>query len=646
MDKTIRSLIIEDSEDDALLMLRELQKGGFEPVYKIVDTEHDMQEALKSQAWDLIISDFSLPGFNGLEALKTARKYDPDVPFILVSGTIGEDIAVTAMKSGAHDYMMKDNLKRLIPAVKRELHDARVRKAHKKTQSDLKDSKNMLQSIIDNAAAVIYLKNAQGNYILINKQYEVLFQTSNDRIKGKNDYDVFPKDVADSIRKNDRKVIDARRAMEFEEIIPHNGDPHTYFSIKFPLYDAWGVPASVCTISTDITERKKLEAQFQHAQKMEAIGTLTGGIAHDFNNILTIIIGNTELLDAHIDKAHNGAEYLDEIKNAGQRATNLVRHLLTFSRKQIIKPQLVDFNGILKDIEKMLGRIIGEDIFLAIHPAAGLWLVNMDPSQAEQVIMNLAVNARDAMPEGGNLTIKTENIELETGHFHNHDFENLPGPYIRLTVSDSGIGMDKQTRERAFEPFFTTKEKGRGTGLGLSTVYGIVKQNGGYIWAYSEPGQGTAIKIYLPKGKNDTEQLHHAETVENSFTGTETILVVEDDPSLRKLSRMILEKFGYTVLDAKSGSEALKIVRECNCAIQLVLTDVVMPEMNGAELVKQLTRLKPDLKFIYMSGYSENTISFRGLLNSGIDLIEKPFTSQILAGKVRKVLDKVNGQAD
>jgi PAS domain S-box-containing protein len=639
MVKAIRLLIIEDMEDDALLIVRELRKGGFEPVYKIVDSKEDMAKALKAQAWDIIISDYSLPQFNGMDALRMAKNYDPDIPFILISGTIGEDIAVAAMKAGAHDYLMKGNLKRLTPAVRRELYDAQVRRAHRKSERDLKDSKDMLQSIIDNAAAVIYLKDAQGNYLLINKRYEALFDTSNDQIKGKNDYDIFPAKVADVLRKNDQKVIDVNRAMEFEEVIPHDGDPHIYISVKFPLCDASKIPTSVCSISTDITERKKLEAQFLQAQKMEAIGTLTGGIAHDFNNLLTVIIGNTELLEEQIQTGQQESENLEEIKSAGQKATNLVHQLLAFSRKQIIKPKLINLNGILNDLEKMLGRIIGEDIFLEIIPSAGLWPVNVDPGQVEQVIMNLAVNARDAMPGGGHLHIKTENIELEPGYFHDHDVENLRGSYVLLTVSDTGIGMDAETRERAFEPFFTTKEKGKGTGLGLSTVYGIVKQNGGYVWTYSEPGQGTAIKIYLPKAKADPANFPRVKTVEGSFKGSETILVVEDDYSLRKLTRVILERYGYKVLDAKNGREALRIARESEDAIQLVLTDVVMPEMNGADLAEHLIRIKPDLKFIYMSGYSENTISSRGLLNSNIDLIEKPFSARTLLGKVRQVLD-------
>lgn len=640
MAKTIRSLIIEDMEDDALLILRELRKGGFEPVFTIVDTEEDMEEALSAQTWDIIISDYFLPRFNGFEALRLAKNYDPDIPFILISGAIGEDIAVEAMKAGAHDYMMKDNLQRLIPAVKRELHDAQVRRAHRKSESDLKDSKNMLQSIIDNAAAVINLKDAQGNYMLINKQYEILFHLNNDQIKGKKDCDIFPKEFADVLRENDRKVIDANKAMEFEEVIPHDGDPHIYISVKFPLCDTSGVPTSVCSICTDITGKKRLEAQFQQAQKMEAIGTLTGGIAHDFNNLLAVIIGNAELLEEQMRRGNLKADYLDEIKSAGLKAKNLVHQLLAFSRKQMIKPKLINFNDILKDLEKMLGRIIGEDILLKIDPFTGLWPVNIDPSQVEQVIMNLAVNARDAMPSGGNLNIRTENIELDTGYFHDHNVENLPGPYVMVTVSDTGIGMDADTRKRAFEPFFTTKEIGRGTGLGLSTVYGIVKQNGGYVWAYSEPGHGTTIKIYLPRGKEDTAEFQSAKTIKGSFEGSETILVVEDDDSLRKLSRTIFERYGYKVLDARSGKEALRIAREYEGAIQLVLTDVVMPEMNGAELVKILVRLKPDLKFIFMSGYSENTISFHGLSNSDFDLIEKPFSTETLVGKVRKVLDE------
>lgn len=639
MEKTIRLLIIEDMEDDAILIVRELRKGGFEPVFTIVDTKEDLTETLKYQAWDIIISDYSLPRLNGIEALSIAKNYDADIPFILISGTIGEDIAVAAMKAGAHDYMMKDNLNRLVPAVKRELHDAQVRRAHRKSESDLKDSKDMLQSIIDNAAAVIYLKDTQGNYLLINKRYEALFDTTNEQIKGKNDYDIFPEKVADVLRKNDRKVIDANRAMEFEEVIAHDGDPHIYISVKFPLCGASKIPISVCSISTDITERKKLEAQFLQAQKMEAIGTLTGGIAHDFNNLLTIIIGNTELLEEQIQRGQQESEYLEEIKSAGQKATNLVHQLMTFSRKQIIKPKLINLNDILNDLEKMLGRIIGEDILLEIIPFAGLWPANIDPGQVEQVIMNLAVNARDAMPGGGQLTIKTENVELEPGYFDDHDVENLRGPYALLTVSDTGIGMDAETRERAFEPFFTTKEKGKGTGLGLSTVYGIVKQNGGYVWTYSEPGQGTIIKIYLPKANEDTVKFQTVKTIEGSFKGSETILVVEDDPSLRKLSRCILERYGYKVLDAKNGREALRIAREYESAIQLVLTDVVMPEMNGADLAKRLIRLKPDLKFIYMSGYSESTISSHGLLHSNIDLIEKPFSAKTLAGKIRQVLD-------
>jgi signal transduction histidine kinase/DNA-binding response OmpR family regulator len=386
-------------------------------------------------------------------------------------------------------------------------------------------------------------------------------------------------------------------------------------------------------------DKKKLEAQLFQSQKMEAIGTLAGGIAHDFNNLLSVIIGNAELFDERIGRDDPNCEYLDEIKHAGHRATTLVRQLLAFSRKQIIQPKVISLNDILMDFEKMLERIIGEDVNLEMIKAPGLRTVKMDPGQVEQVIMNLAVNARDAMPKGGNLTIETANVNLDTGYFRNHGVKSSPGPYVMLAISDSGCGMDEKTRLRAFEPFFTTKEK-RGTGLGLSTVYGIIKQNEGHVWVYSEPGQGTTIKIYLPRAEKDTVTAKEEKAVTGSLMGSETILVVEDDKSLRKLSQRILEKFGYKVIGAKSGKEAMSIIQEYEGHIQLVLTDVVMPEMSGAELAKKLLLLKPELKMIYMSGYTDNAIAHHGLLVPHVNFIEKPFSPGTLAGKVREMLDK------
>ena len=390
---------------------------------------------------------------------------------------------------------------------------------------------------------------------------------------------------------------------------------------------------------TDVTKRRQIEEQFRQAQKMEAIGTLTGGIAHDFNNLLSVIIGNAELLDEEIGKDDPKSKFLDEIKHAGHRATTLIRQLLAFSRKQIIQPEVINLNETIIDLEKMLGRIIGEDVDLEMIASPGLWLVSIDPGQVEQVIMNLAVNARDAMPKGGNLTIETANVNLDAGYFRDRGVESPPGPYVMIAVSDTGVGMDEQARLRAFEPFFTTKEKGKGTGLGLSTVYGIVKQNNGHIWTYSEPGQGTTIKIYLPRAKEDTVTVKEEKAIEGSLKGSETILLVEDDHSLRKLAKRVLAKFGYNVLDAKNGKEALRIFREYEGPIELALTDVVMPDMSGAELVKHLLPLKPDLKVIYMSGYTDNAIAHHGVLDRGINFVEKPFSAETLAGKVRKALD-------
>ena len=302
-----------------------------------------------------------------------------------------------------------------------------------------------------------------------------------------------------------------------------------------------------------------MESQFRQAQKMEAIGTLAGGVAHDFNNLLTTIIGNADLalMDLRSDTTLYG--HIEEIRKAGRRAASLTRQLLAFSRKQVIQPEVLNLNEILKETEKMLRRLIGEDIDLVTLPASGLWRVEVDPGQMEQVIMNLAVNARDAMPRGGKLTIETANLELDEAYFRYHGVENRAGPYVMLSVSDNGIGMDEEIQSHIFEPFFTTKEKERGTGLGLSTVYGIVKQNRGYVWVYSEPGKGTTFKVYFPRAEADIQSVKEDKSSEGSIKGTETILVVEDDDMLREMTVETLRKYGYEVVEARNGDEALRL---------------------------------------------------------------------------------------
>ncbi len=386
-----------------------------------------------------------------------------------------------------------------------------------------------------------------------------------------------------------------------------------------------------------MAERRQLEAQLQQSQKMEAIGRLAGGIAHDFNNLLTGILGYSQLTLDSLGKNDPMRLDIEEIKKAGESASKLTMQLLAFSRKQVLEPKIFNLNDTVADIEKMLQRVIGEDIEFLISLDSELGQVRADPAQVEQVIMNLAVNARDAMPNGGKLTIETANVELDEAYAANH-VGAKPGFFVMLAVSDSGSGMDEDTRSHLFEPFFTTKEKGRGTGLGLSTVYGTVKQSGGYIWVYSEPGMGTTFKIYLPRVEETIDVIKPGGPKDAPVGGTETVLLVEDEEMVREFAKRVLTSSGYTVLEAGSGGEALIICEKHDGPIHLMLTDVVMPGMSGSELAERLAGIKSDMKVLYMSGYTENAIVHHGVLDSDKIFIQKPFTIESLTGKVREIL--------
>src|ERR1700728_4578411 len=390
----------------------------------------------------------------------------------------------------------------------------------------------------------------------------------------------------------------------------------------------------------DVTERRALEQQLRQSQKMEAVGRLAGGIAHDFNNLLMVISGYSEFLLDRLGPEPALRAPAQEIASAAGRATSLTRQLLAFSRKQMMAPKILDLNGIVTENLKMLTRMIGEDIDLVMVPAAGLGAVRADAGQIEQVIMNLAVNARDAMPSGGKLIIETSNLSLDEEYARFHA-PLRPGDYVMLTISDTGLGMDAETQSHIFEPFFTTKGL-KGTGLGLSTVYGIIKQSGGYIWVYSEPDKGTTFKIYLPRVAERVESLPQFVAPADSVAaepGTETILLVEDEANLRYLARQFLEKQGYRVIEAADGVVAVQIAVAHSGVIHLLLTDVIMPGMNGRELAQRMAEIRPNTKVLYMSGYTENVIGHNGTLDAGVRLLQKPFTLRDLKSKVREVLD-------
>jgi CheY-like chemotaxis protein len=371
---------------------------------------------------------------------------------------------------------------------------------------------------------------------------------------------------------------------------------------------------------------------------MEAIGRLAGGVAHDFNNLLTAINGYTALALRRTEDESSIKPYLEEVQKAGERAANLTRQLLAFGRKQILQPVSLDLNNIVSDMNKMLRRLIGEDISLTAKLANGLRTIKADPGQIEQVLVNLVVNARDAMPHGGSLTIETTNVDLDGEYARTHVGVS-PGTYVMLAVSDTGTGMTEEVRAQIFEPFFTTKDKGKGTGLGLSTVYGIVQQSGGSIWVYTEPNQGTSFKVYLPQGEVATEIQERKAAEEKIARGSETVLLVEDEDVVRGLAAHILEDAGYRVIKARGGDEAIQLCAQETDAIDLLLTDVVMPEKSGKDVADRLTSMRPRLKVLFMSGYTDEAIVNHGVLDVGIQFIQKPFTPLALSKKVREVLD-------
>jgi PAS domain S-box-containing protein len=1023
MGTPIRVLIVEDSEEDALLMLRELKRGGYDPVFERVETAEDMNAALDRSEWDVVLADYSMPHFSGLAALKLLREKEIGLPFIIVSGNIGEDIAVAAMKAGAHDYLMKNNLKRLVPAIEQEIREANVRRKLKKAEEALRESEEKYRHIFEHSPIGIGISDFNGKVVTANKAmettmgysteelekvnlpdtfenmedrkalleavnryggvvdfpirlkrkggtpYDALLSVSLIHLGDKNFYHTICQDITERKRAeerlrllseryeailaavpdiimevdNDKVYTWANRAgLEFfgEDVLGKEaayyfeGKQETYGKVQ-PLFNgsenviyleswqrrrdgekrllAWwcrvlkdangkvtgalstarditdrnraeealekseetyrllvenaseaifviqdgmlrffniknieltgyskeeltstpfinfvhpddreaaserylkrlkgeepsginvfrlvnkagnirwveansvlisweGKPATLNllnditerkqaeealrrskaqlsnalkmaklghweldidrglftfsdnfyeifrttaekvgsyqmsvadyakhfvhpedsllvaeetrkaietddpnfsrylehrmlysdgsvghiavrffivkdnkgkTIKTygvnqDITERKRaeeemaaLQEQLHQSQKMESIGRLAGGIAHDFNNLLTVIKGYGQLSLLELRENDPLKGNILEIQKASERAADLTRQLLAFSRRQILEMKVLDLNAILHGVDKMLRRVIGEDIELVTLLAEDLGRVKTDPGQIEQMIMNLAVNARDAMPSGGKLTIETSNAEIDETEVRSHA-ALTPGRYVMLSVSDTGVGMTPDIMEHVFEPFFTTKEKGKGTGLGLSTVYGIVKQSGGNILVYSEAGKGTMLKIYLPRMDEPLEEEKKNIEKEELPRGNETILVVEDEEEVRKVAVRMLGERGYKVLEASQGVDALHICAKLDGPIHLLLTDVVMPKMSGQEVAGSIISLRPGIKVLYMSGYTDNTIVHHGVLERGVNYIQKPFTVESLARKVREVLD-------
>lgn len=519
------------------------------------------------------------------------------------------------------------------------IHDVTEKKI---AEDALRDSEERFAAFMNNSPVVSFMRNAEGRYAFVNRAFEKCLRRPSSEIVGKTPFDIWPYEIAKGLSGTDKRVLALGRPLElYEKTALHGEGTREWLSIKFPFHNRNG-KAFVGCVSIDTTERKSLEEQLRQSQKMEAVGRLAGGVAHDFNNLLTIIVGYCQLMlgSSAIDEGQRVK--IEEIRKAGERAALLTRQLLAFSRKQVLTPQLLDLNTVVRNLHKMIERLIGEDIELDTIRYPQLDLVKADPGQVEQIIMNLAVNARDAMPYGGKLTIETANVEFDELYTHSH-VPSLPGHYVMVAVSDTGTGMDRETQKHIFEPFFTTKEMGKGTGLGLATVYGIVKQSGGFIWVYSELGIGSTFKIYLPRVFEGKES-HAVNKIEaDHMRGDETILIVEDEDSLRLLMRGILQRHGYKVLEAANGRDAVTIAEQYQNPIHLLLADVVMPQMSGRELAQRIIGARPELRVLYISGYTDNAIIHHGVLDPNTAFLQKPFTPDALTKKIRLVLGQHPG---
>jgi two-component system cell cycle sensor histidine kinase/response regulator CckA len=507
---------------------------------------------------------------------------------------------------------------------------------------ELVKREELFRLISENAADMIAVVDANGKRLYNSPAYERILGYSPEELKSTSSLEqVHPDDrqlVEDAAK--EARMGGVGRTIQYR-MRHKDGGWHVLESGASAVLNSDGKVEKLVIVSRDVTARRSLEEQFRQAQKMEAVGRLSGGIAHDFNNLLGVIIGYAEFLQEHLEPEDALRGSADEILKAGKRAAGLTRQLLAFSRQQVLDPRVLDLNSAVYDMEKLLRRLIGEDIELTTPLSPDLGRVKADQGQLEQVIMNLAVNARDAMPQGGKLVIATENMIMDEAFVRRYLYPVQPGPYVCLTVTDSGIGMDADTKARAFEPFFTTKEKGKGTGLGLSTVYGVVKQSGGYIDIYTSPGAGTSFKIYLPRVDEAIKaEGASLDGVKSSFDGKETILLAEDEVSLRTLTRTTLELCGYKVLEAKDGVAALEVSEHHDGTIDLLLTDIVMPGMGGRALAHELVRRRPEIKLVYMSGYTGQAVGAQGPVEPGSVFLSKPFTRVSLTRKIREALDR------
>ncbi|MDI6104232.1 response regulator [Actinoplanes sp. NEAU-A12] len=637
----IRLLLIEDSDDDAVLVVNRLRRSGLRVDYERVETADAMCAALARGSPDIVISDNGMPAFNAEAALQLLRDTGLDVPFIVVSGQIGEESATALMRAGAHDFVLKDKLARLGPAVQRELREARDRQERRRTEAALRTSEERFRLVAENLQDVLFRFRPGPAPVLeyISPAIAAMTGLSPEELYEQ------PELLFGTMDPDDREVM--RRSWQSPPGSPltvrwsrPDGTRACAEQRLVAVYDA-GVPIAVEGLLRDITaqvdaaeQRRELERQLHQAERLDSLGQLAGGVAHDFNNLLGVISGYTAFVLDELGPAHPCRPDLENIDDAARRATALTRQLLIFSRLQPSQPEMVDLNAVVGQIERLLRRTIGEDIEFSIDIEPDLDFVTIDPSRLEQIIMNLVVNARAAMPEGGRLVIRTARVD------------DLPATaigavprsarYVCLAVADTGCGMDEEVQRRAFEPFFTTRSTGQGSGLGLATVYGAVQEASGAITVDSAPGAGTRIAVYLPAADRPAPT-----TETDSGTGDtgrghgERVLVVEDDDDIRTITRRVLTRGGYEVSDASTREEALRLIRDDALSFDLLLSDVIMPGMPVLEFIQTVLGARPSLHIVFMSGYTADSDR---RLPDGVPIVNKPFSGATLLHQIHTTL--------
>ena len=758
----LRILILEDVPMDAELVEYELERARIPFAARRVDTRESFLREIDEFEPDLILSDYTLPRFDGMAALALARERAPSVPFLIVTGSVNEETAVGCMKAGATDYLLKSNLARIGPAIEEAL--ARVRARNEKARAEealrrsganlraifnnslqgfvlidpdgtiqalnstaaewstrllgralregarvadfvpeaadafraalggearnvercltdtdgselwfeathapvvdeegsvigvclnvrdistrkqaeraLRESEARYRDLFDNASDLVCATDPDGAFVYVNRAWHHTIGLSGAELRRGGFLDVVHPDSRERYGEVVARALAGETLTHVELVLVTSGDTPITVEGNLSCTFQDGRPVMLRGIYRDVTERKRVEDQLRRAERMQAAGRLAGGMAHEVNNMMTGVIGFSEFLLRSFSEDDVRRAEVQEIIRAGTRASDVTRQLLAFTRQQLLHPESLGVNGVVNGVEKLLRRSLGEDHVLGLKLSPDAGEIRADRGQLEQVLINLTLNARDAMRQPGRVTVATGQATLDEVYAQSHGGVGIPpGKYVFLAVTDTGSGMEPEVQARIFEPFFTTKPVGQGTGLGLSTVYGIVKQSDGFVWCYSEPGQGTTFKIYLPRAGARSLPLEPAGPPTELRGGSETILVVEDEDVVRALACRGLREQGYTVLEARHGREALDRVEEGRHVIDLVISDVVMPELNGRELGSRLTALQPELPVLYMSGYTGDDVIQRGLLEPGVPFQQKPFTPQGLARKVREMLD-------